>query len=90
MTAFQVSSQPVAQPPQQQRPPHSPEFGDFLSTAPTTMPAQPPLMQAPPTQLLQPQPSADSLLLGGTEPPKPQKVCCNLFQINNGFIMCIV
>lgn len=74
MAAFQAPSQPVVQQ-QQQRPPKSPEFGDFLSTVPTTTPAQPPLMQAPPTQILQPQPSADMLLLGATEPPKPQKVC---------------
>ena len=81
MTAFQAPSQPVAQrQQQQQRPPTSPEFGDFLSTAATTMPAQPPLMQAPPTQLLQPEPSADSLLLGGMEPPKPQKVCWYLIK----------
>lgn len=76
MASFQApSQQPVQQQQQQQRPPTSPEFGDFLSTGPTTIPAQPPLMQAPPTQLLQPQPSADSLLLGDAEPPKLQKVC---------------
>jgi len=74
MTAFQAPSQPVAHQ-QQQRPSTSPEFGDFLSTAPTITPTQPPLMQAPPTQILQPQPSADSLLLmGDTTPAKPEKV----------------
>lgn len=77
MSAFQATSQPVAQQQQQPKQPlsTSPEFGDFLSTVPTTNPVQPPLMQAPPTQLLQPQPSADLLLMGNAEPPKPQKVC---------------
>lgn len=64
---------------QQQRHSTSPEFGDFLSTI---TPTQPPLMQAPPTQLLQPQPSADSLLLlDDTAPAKPEKVWHNFCSV---------
>ena len=88
MAAFQASSKPVAQQQQQQqRPPTSPEFGDFLSTTPATAPAQPPPMQA---QLLQPQPSADLLLMGGTEPPKPQKVCLQILVTYCCLLFCII
>ena len=63
-----LSGPPPAQ--QQQQPPSSsPDFGDFLGTPAPTLPTttqpiqQKPLLQAPPTQILQPQPSANLMQL---------------------------
>jgi len=66
-----LSGPPPAQ--QQQQPPSSssPDFGDFLGTSAPTLPTttqliqqqQQPLLQALPTQILQPQPSANLMQL---------------------------
>lgn len=85
LAAFQPPpSQPIAQQPPPPKLSTSPDFGDFLSTAPTVAPTQPLLMQTSPAQLLQPQPSADSLLLGDAEPAQPQKVCWQDVLISTG------
>jgi len=85
-----LSGPPPAQ--QQQPPPSStsPDFGDFLGTPAPSLPAttqpiqqqQQPLLQAPPTQILQPQPSANLMLLNqSTAAAKPQQVTLSVYKL---------